>query len=599
MDASKMQLDLEGAPGLGSNVQEVSARQTHGVDDYQLLAGKASHIHDAYNALELEVADRAHPAIHLIVDARAYNGAIAFRYRLPSSADMQDFILKQEGTEFRISKDATTWALELPNHRSMYESEYVRLPVSAFANQGGVASHFLIGLPMLLHVPGVAWMAITEADLEGSAAMYLNNLSESWTGHSFVSELAPNIEQPGLAVMGVLPYESAWRVLLVGDEPGRLIESNVITDLNPPNRVEDTSWIHPGKASWDWWSGDASPGGKFAFDDATMKYYVDFAAQSGFPYMLVDAGWSPIDDITRMNGRVDIPALIQYAAAKKVKIWIWLLAHPTSLQMNEAFALYEKWGVAGVKIDFIERDDEGGIRFYYDVARAAAKHHLMVDFHGATKPWGIERTYPNVMGQEGVLGMEQNKSGMRDNLLDRTTIPFTRMLAGPMDYTPGGFRNVTEDEFVPQNRLPMVMGTRAQQLALYVIYRAPIQMVSDAPFAYAGQPEFQFIRDVPTVWDETRVLEGRPGESVAIARRSGNDWYLGAITNTEGRDLSLKLSFLETGSYTAEIYEDASDAVQKPTHVQMRRMTVHAGENFPIHLASGGGCAVRFVKQGN
>ena len=380
----------------------------------------------------------------------------------------------------------------------------------------------------------------------------------------------------------------------LADRPAKLIESNLFTDLNPPNRIADTSWIHPGKASWDWWSGDLGPDGKSAYTTANMEYYVDFAAASGFPYMMLDAGWSGLD-ILKMRGNVDVPELVQYAARKNVKVWIWLYSKSVAAQMQQAFPLYEKWGVAGVKIDFVLRNDQQGIQWYYDVAKLAAEHHLMVDFHGATQPWGVQRTYPNVLNYEAVLGLEQNKAGRRDTPVHRTTLPFTRMLSGPMDYTPGAFDNATLDSFVARDNSPMAMGTRAQQLALYVVYEAPFAMVSDAPSAYANQPAFQFIRDVPTTWDATRALDGEPGEFVTIARRHGNEWYLGSITNWTARDLRVPLDFLGSGRYTAEIYEDAADATENPKHVTIRQQKVGKNDTLTLHLASGGGCAIRFV----
>jgi alpha-glucosidase len=325
-----------------------------------------------------------------------------------------------------------------------------------------------------------------------------------------------------------------------------------------------------------------------------MEYYVDFAAASGFPYMMLDAGWSG-SDITKLRGNVDVPELARYAAKKNVKIWIWLYSKAVAAQMQEAFPLYEKWGVAGVKIDFILRNDQKGIEWYYDVAKLAAQHHLMVDFHGATQPWGIQRTYPNVLNYEAVLGLENNKAGRRDGPINRTTFPFTRMLDGPMDYTPGGFNNVTEEQFVARDKNPMVMGTRAQQLAIYVVFEQPLAMVSDVPTAYANQPAFQFIKDVPTAWDATRVLNGEPGEFVTIARRSGAEWYLGSLTNWTARELHIPLSFLGSGRYKAEIYEDAADASQNPKHVTIRQREVRSGDTLTLSLASGGGCAIRFV----
>jgi alpha-glucosidase len=597
LDPSALALELAGQPILGSDVQIVESTPEKGEDDYTLIAGKASKIHDQYNKVELRVVENSGSKRALLIEARAYNDGIAFRYVLPEQDAIKEVRLKQEDTEFRISTDATTWALELPNYRSSYESEYVKLPITAFSNQGGVSSNFLIGLPLLMHSPGTAWMALTEADLEGNAGMYVTNPSGNWAGHWFVSKLSPQLDDLNLALSTTLPHHSAWRVLLVADQPGKLMESNIITDLNSPNRVQDTSWIHAGKASWNWWAGDIGPDGKAAFTTKNMEYYVDFAAKSGFPYMLLDAGWADGRDITKLRGNVDVPELVRYAAARHVKVWIWLYSESVMEQMKEAFPLYEKWGVAGVKIDFINRDDQKGIKFYYDVAREAAEHHLMVDFHGASKPWGIERTYPNVLSYEAVLGAENNKVARRDSPVDRSVFPFTRMIAGPLDYTPGGFNNVTEDGFVAQDQSPMIMGTRAQQLALYVVFQTPFQMVSDSPQAYAGQPAFQFIKDVPAQWDSMRVINGEPGEFVTIARRHGQQWYLGSTTNWTPRELHVPLDFLGTGRYVAEIYEDAPDAGTHPKHVTIRRQVVTKGEKLTLRLASGGGCAIRFSPQ--
>jgi alpha-glucosidase len=440
-------------------------------------------------------------------------------------------------------------------------------------------------------------MALVEADIEGTSSLYVTNPSGNWAGHWFVSQLSPRIDHPEIAVQGTLPYHSAWRVLLVAEDPDRLIESTMVYDLSPPTRLQDTSWIRPGKASWNWWVGDVGKDGKPAYTTENMKYYVDFAAASGFPYMMLDAGWSARGDITKLNGKVDVPDLVRYAATKKVKVWIWLYAGSVAKQMTEAFPIYEKWGVAGLKIDFVNRDDQEGVQFYYDVAREAAAHHLLVDFHGTRTPWGLERTYPNVLSFEGVLGMENSKVGRRDSPVDHTVFPFTRLVAGPMDYTPGGFNNVTEDGYEARDVNPMVMGTRAQQLALYVIFQTPFQMVSDSPQAYAGQAAFQFIKDVPVSWDATHVLNGRPGEYVTIARSHGSEWYLGSITNWTPRTLEVPLSFLGRGAYTAEIYEDAGDAGSDPKHVTVRSQTVRASEMLTLRLASGGGCAIRFVQR--
>ncbi|MDW5265977.1 MULTISPECIES: glycoside hydrolase family 97 protein [Acidobacteriaceae] len=594
LDESGLSLQLGDLPALGSKVHITGSDPGQGVDDYVLQNQKISKVHDVYNSVVVHAVESGAAARGIDIEARAYNSGIAFRYLLPSQGGNNQFHLRQEDTEFRLTTDATDWLLALPSYRSSYESEYVKLPTSALSNQGGVSSKFLIGLPLLMHEPGVAWLSLTEADLEGNSSMYVTNPSGNWAGHWLVSEIAPSVDHPEYAVEGTLPHHSAWRVLAIADDPGRLVESTLQYDLNPPSRVEDTSWIHPGNASWNWWVNDVDENGTPAFTTANMKHYVDFAAKSGFRYMMLDAGWSG-RDITQLNGKIDVPELVRYAATKNVKVWIWCYSESVMKQMNEAFPLYEKWGVAGIKIDFINRDDQTGIKFYYDVARTAAEHHLMVDFHGTRTPWGLERTYPNVMSYEGVLGMENNKVGRRDSPVDRTVFAFTRLLAGPMDYTPGGFNNATEDGYIAQNTNPMVMGTRAQQLALYVVFQTPIQMVSDSPQMYAGQPAFQFIKDVPASWDSTHVLNGTPGEFMTIARQHDNEWYLGSITNWTQRTLQVPLSFLGAGQYTAEIYADGADADTNPKHVAIRKETVRKGQTLTLKLAAGGGCAIRFV----
>ena len=594
IELSVLRLDLKDQTPLGADVRIVNSTISKTDETYHLVTGKASLVRNHYNALRIELEENGGLGRKLVMEARAYDDAVAFRYVVPEQTALREFILTKESTEFRISKDAMAYALVLPNYRSMYESEFIKLPVSAFSNQGGVASTVLIGLPLLMEVPGVAWMAITEANLRDYAAMYLVNPSGSWTGHWLESRLAPDVNETDICVSGTLPHHSAWRVLLVGAEPGRLIESNVITSLNPESAIKDTSWIHAGKAAWDWWSGSIGADGKHAFTTENMKYYVDFAAKSGFEYMLVDAGWSARNAITKMNDRVDIPELVRYAAAKGVKVWIWLSYDATDTQMEEAFPLYEKWGVVGVKIDFVKRDDQRGIDFYYRAAEKAAQHHLMVDFHGCTKPTGMERTWPNVLGYEGVLGMEQSKAGARDNPDGHVMVPFTRMLAGRMDYTPGGFDNVTRTEFEPRMQNPMVMGTRAHHLAMYVVYESPFQMVSDHPSAYEGQPAFEFIKSVPATWDETRVLNGEPGEYVTIARRRGNEWFLGSMTNWTVRQLDIPLTFLGSGRYTAQIYADAKDADRFPKNVIIEKKSVDRATHLKARLAPAGGFAARF-----
>src|SRR5258708_17098922 len=265
VEPSALRLDLEGQPPLGNNVQMVNTTASSEDHTYKLVTGKASQVRDHYNALRVDLREPSAIGRKLTIEARAYDDAVAFRYFVPEQNAMSDFRLVKEGTEFRIAKDATAYALVLPNFRSGYESEYIKLPISAFSNQGGVASKVLIGLPLLMEVPGVAWRGVSEANLRDYSSMYLTNPSGSWTGHWFESVLAPSIEDPDVIVKGTLPHCSAWRVLLVGDEPGRVVESKVITSLNPQSEIADTSWIHAGPASWDLWNASLVPDGEPAF----------------------------------------------------------------------------------------------------------------------------------------------------------------------------------------------------------------------------------------------------------------------------------------------------------------------------------------------
>ena len=300
-------------------------------------------------------------------------------------------------------------------------------------------------------------------------------------------------------------------------------------------------------------------------------------------------------DLTKYNPDVNIPELVAYAKSKNVRIWLWAYWTDVDAQMADAFAQFEKWGIVGVKIDFMDRADQWMVNWYRTVAQKAAERHLMVDFHGAFRPDGLRRTYPNVLTREGVMGAEYNKWSARETPVHNTTLPFTRMLAGPMDYTPGGFDNVTKANFEARNIEPSVMGNRVHQLALFVVFESPFQMVADHPAAYDGQKEMAFLDAVPTTWDETHVLNGRPGRFITIARRKGREWYIGSITNWDARELEVPLTFLGSGKYTAEIYSDGPNAATQPKESAVEKQTVDASTTLKLKLAPGGGSAIRIV----
>jgi alpha-glucosidase len=592
---STMALEVQDQAPLGPAVRIATARAGKVDETYPMPHGKSNPVWNRANTLSVDVEETAGARRKFTVEARAYDDAVAFRYAIPSQNSLTTLRLAGERTEFQLAKDATTYPLILRNFRTSYEDNYHVLPLSALQPES------LVALPLLAEVPGVGWLAITEANIDNYAGMYLQHNGSN--ARSLFSKLAPSIDEPGIAVSRATPASSPWRVIMIGAQPGRLVESNVVINLNPPSKISDTSWIKPGKTTWDWWSGSFAEGVSFqpGMNTATMNHYIDFSAANGFEYMLIDAGWAkrgagPNDsgsDLTATNPNIDMPAILAHAREKKVGVWLWAHWSDINRQMDEAFPLFEKWGVKGVKIDFMDRDDQWMVNYYRRVLEKAAAHHLMIDFHGAYKPDGIRRTWPNLMTREGVMGLEYSKWSARITPDHNVMLPFTRMLAGPLDYTPGGFRNVTKEQFESRNRQPMVMGTRAHQLALYAIFESAFQMASDYPEAYQGQPDFEFIKAAPTVWDETHVVNGRPGDYITVARRHGREWFIGSITGWHPNELDVSLEFLGRGDFVAEVYADAADADTNPTHTARETKKVTASTVLHVKLANGGGAAIR------
>jgi alpha-glucosidase len=592
---SALGLDLEDQRPIDGGLRILGSKPGSIDETYSMPFGKSNPIRNQCKTLTLDLEEMRTPGRRLTLEARTYNDGVAFRYVLPEQTALKEVRISGERTEFQFAKESTTYPLLLPGFHSPYEDDYHTLPVS------GIHPDYLIGLPLLAEVPGVAWVAITEADIENYAGMYL--VHNARDARSLFAKLAPSMEEPGIAVQSATPVRSPWRVIMLGAQPGRLVESNIVVNLNPPSAIADTSWIKPGKTAWDWWSGTYAGGVSFkpGMNTATMRHYIDFSAASGIEYMLIDAGWAkagngPADsgaDLTQTNPEIDMPAILAYAKSKKVGIWLWAHWSDIERQVDECFPLFEKWGVAGVKIDFMNRDDQWMVNYYRRIVKKAAEHHLMIDYHGAFKPDGMRRTWPNLLTREGVMGAEYNKWSGRITADHNLMLAFTRMLAGPMDYTPGGFNNVTREEFEPRMTKPEVQTTRAHALALYAIFESPFQMVADYPEAYKNQKDFEFIKSAPTVWDETRVIGGRPGEYIAVARRHGRDWFVGTITGTQAREIDLPMEFLGRGDFTADIYSDAGDAATNPKHTAIGQKRVDATTLLHVKMAPSGGAAIR------
>ena len=618
LEWSNLGFIMEGSPSLGPAVRVDSSQASSQDETWNAVAGKANPIRNRYNAVTVQTVETAAAAgRRLVIEARAYDDGVAFRYVVPDQPSVKELRILNESTQFRFSKEANTLALISRGFQTSNEDDYHELTI------GGLHPEYLVNLPLLLELPGVAWVGLTEADLEDYPNLYVTASSAARTlsarlatrvedvntDTNIAPSFDPKADASKLSVIAQTPVRSAWRVLMIADQPGRLVESNMVVNLNPPPAIGDTSWIKPGKTPWDWWNGSQAKGvanpGK---NNETMKYYIDFSARNKFEFMLIDAGWAAglpatpgqaapsrrRTDLTKSIAAIDMPMLVEYAKSKNVRLWLWAHFRDMNDQMDDAFSQYEKWGIAGVKIDFMDRSDQWMVNWYRTAAKKAAEHHIMLDFHGAFKPDGMRRTYPNVLTREGVMGAEYNKWSARVTPRHNVTLAFTRMLAGPMDYTPGGFDNVTRENFVARNRAPMVMGTRAHQTALFVVFESELQMVSDSPDAYDGQKETEFLKAVPSSWDETRVLNGVPPKYITIARRRGAEWFLGSITD-DARELDVPLSFLGSGAYDAEIYADGPNAAAQPKDSVVEKRRVNAQTVLKLKLAPGGGSAIRLV----
>jgi len=595
---SPLGLDILGAEPLEKDLEVVSTEKRSHDSAWENAFGAKRVVPDRYNELTVSLREKNAPNRRVDIVLRAYDEGVAFRYVLPKQEALGDFTLAAENTGFYFASEASGYALNMGRFNTHNEGEYARSPLRA------IKPASIINLPLLVEMPGAGlWAALLEADLTDYAGMYVGGVPGIPTALTCKLSSPPK-RKADEAVVGTTPKSTPWRVLMVAPTPGRLIETNyLVLNLSAPCAIADTSWIKPGKAAWDWWSGSYATGVPFkpGMNTATMKHYIDFAAAHKFEYMLVDAGWAPfspdgrVEDILRYIPEVDIPGIIAHGRAKGVAVLLWVEWQALDRRMDEAMALYEKWGAAGIKVDYMNRDDQEMVNYYEKVVRKAAEHHLTVDFHGAYKPTGLRRAYPNLLTREGVMGMEYGKWSERVTPEYDVTIPFTRMLAGPMDFTPGAMRNAARGEFKALDIAPMSQGTRAHQLAMYVVYESPLVMVSDYPEAYESQPGLEFIEKVPAVWDDTRVLGGEPGKFVAIARKSGEGWYLGAMTNWDARDIELRLDFLGAGEYEAQVFTDGPDADRAATSLDIVRTHVTAADKLAVHLAPGGGAAVIFT----
>jgi alpha-glucosidase len=596
---SALGLRLRNGPPLAAGFEVAGIGHASHDVPYTLAAGRTREARDRCEEMTVELRETGDRPRRMTLVFRAYDEGAAFRYVLPEQEHLTGVEIASEESQFRFLGDHRAWVLELESFTTSNESEFVPMPLL------GIKPHTIVGPPLTIELGDGLTVALAEANLVDYAGVHFARLEGGNQSRNpvLVTRLAPLPSYPGTSVMGHTPLRSPWRVLMVADRPGALAESTILWSLSDPSRIEDTSWIRPGRVSWDWWNGPAIPGADFevGMNDATFEHFIDFAAEFGLEYVLIDAGWygSHRDinaDIRKSIPGMDIPHLVAYGKERGVGILLWLNWQNLRNVADEAFARYEEWGVKGVKVDYMNRKDQEIVAFYHGVLAAAARHHLTVDFHGAYAGSGEERTWPHYLTREGIMGLEYLKWSDRVTPRHNVTIPFTRMILGPMDFTPGGFRNVTVDEFAPRNLAPVVMGTRGHHLAMYVVYESPLQMLVDYPDAYRGQPGAEFLKVVPATWDETRVLEGEIGEYVVVARRRGDDWFVGAMTD-DPRTLSVPLEVLGSGTFEATVYGDTAESADTPTALGISTSTVTATASLTLDLVRGGGAAVHLKKR--
>jgi alpha-glucosidase len=603
---SSISLQLEGGEVLGENVKILSSK-TEKIDNVITAVNyKKSSIQDQCNQLIINFKG------DYGIIFRVYNDGLAYRFFTKKKGEL---LVKNEEANFNFTADHRVFVPYMWDYRdgkifnSSFEALYKEIKISKFASDS------LAFLPVLIDVGNNKKVVILEADLEEYPGMYLN-INQTHMG--FMGVYAPyplEAKLGGYGGINYIPVKRAdyiakvdgnrnfpWRIVVISNQDKELLNNDMVQRLASPSRIEDISWIQPGQVAWDWWNdlNISHVDFKAGMNTPTYKYYIDFASANKIKYIIIDGGWSESLDLTKVKPDLNLQEIIDYGKLKGVDVILWASWYAVTQQMDKVFPLYSKMGVKGFKIDFVDRDDQKAVASLYEIAKKAADYHLLVDYHGVFKPTGLQKTYPNVIGFEGVKGLENYKWAIEDQPRYVVSIPYLRMMAGPMDYTPGAMRNSNKANYRPINSNPMSQGTRCQQLAMYVVFEAPLQMLSDNPTIYMKEQECtDFITRVPTTFDATVALDGKVGEYVALARRKGDTWFVGSMSNWSARDMTLDFSFLGDGDYQAVVFKDGINADRDATDYKKEIIKISKDSKLNIHLAPGGGWAARIEKLNN
>lgn len=548
---------------------------------------KSDQIVDHYNEMVLESDDYQ---LHF----RVYDDGLAYRFHTEFADSLK--VLNEEVT-YCFPEDYNTL---FPEERTMLSAQQ---PMFKPMKLSEIGTDRFCSTPILIKLDEKARIFISESDLESYPGMFLRKQGKYELAGKFAAvsledyktddrQIFPTKRADYIArVNGTRSYP--WRAMIVSEDDAKLMTNQLIYKLAPESEG-DFSWVRPGKIAWDWYNALILTGVDFkcGINNETYKYYIDFASQYNIEYVVIDDGWSEAWDVTKTIPEINMEELVAYGKKKNVDLILWVSWAPFREKLDEAFDKFSEWGIKGIKMDFMNRDDQEMVDFYYEVARKAVKHKMLVDFHGAYKPTGWLRTFPNVLTSEGVAGLENHKWGSFVTPKHNVTLPFTRMVAGPMDYTPGAMINFHEKDHKIWFNLPASVGTRCHQLGMYVVYESPLQMLADSPSNYYREPAcMEFLSQVPAVWDETRVLKASVGEYVVVARRKGDVWYIGGMVGEKGQKFEIDLDFINKGNKTLTYWEDGVNVDMNANDFARRTQKVKKGDKITITMYDGGGYA--------
>jgi alpha-glucosidase len=603
---SAVSIQLSTGEILGKNVQVASSKQEAINETINAVNYKKDKVENKCNQLTI-VCKGDYGIIF-----RAYNDGVAYRFFTKKKGEI---IIQSEQSEFNFDKDYTAFIPYTSDLRGgekytcSFEEFYAETPVSK------INKDTLGYLPLLIELDNNKKAVLLETDVQDYPGMFvqLNQqtqfgikatfapypLEEALGGYNKINYMATKRADYIAKVNGSRNFP--WRIIVVSEQDKDLLNNDMVQRLSEPNKIPNPSWIKPGKVAWDWWNNwnITHVDFKAGVNTPTYKYYIDFAAANHIEYVVLDEGWSDDWDLNKLSPVIDLKEIAAHAKQKNVGLVLWSTWYALSKDIDGLCAKYAAMGVKGFKVDFLDRNDQKMIASCYEMAAVAAKHQLLLDFHGMFPPQGLMRTWPNVINFEAVRGMEWMKWSADERVpKHEVNLPFIRMMAGPMDFTPGAMRNVTKGNARPNNSMPVSMGTRCHQLAMYILYEAPLQMLADNPTAYRKEQECtDFITKVPTTFNETIALDGKVGEYAVIARKKDNVWYVGAMTNWNARDITIDLSFLSEGNFNAEIFKDGINADRDATDYKKEIIPVSASQKLNIHLAPGGGLAIRITKK--